>query len=159
MKRRTVTVLACLATLLLLVAYGTGSANGAERPLTFWTIAKSKTWAGTPHPEARFMATIGASELSTGLQLSGFKGSADLNWVKVEPRPEVQRTITLTALKARILDVTQKDDTLMVTVQPERQGYHLVAVDVTHMQPKTLLAVSFKNLSGTHLARTTVGVE
>lgn len=154
---------AAFAGLLLALLLGvSGRASALEtvgRPLHFWTVAKSETWAGTPSPVNRYMATVGLSELSSGLQSSGFRGAAGLNWVNGGFRPGVSRTITLTALKARIVSVTQRDQTVLVQVKPEPKGYELVAVDVSAERPGNQLTFVFIDPTAHVMAREKVLIE
>lgn len=87
-----------------------------------------------------------------------FEG-AELNWIPVETRPEVRRTVTLTALKARIMAVSRMDNTVIVDVQPEPKGYKLIGVDMTQFEPKTDVTFIFHNPSGTELDRDVVAIE
>lgn len=150
MMQLKVTVWAVMVVLALHPGNGHGPHGLAELP--YWTVAMSETWMGQPSSTNRFMATVGLSELSSGLQGSGFRGAADLQWITEPIRPGVQRTITLTALKARFYGVTRWDNTLVATVDQTEKGYELVRVDVSGFEKENVVEVRFEDRQGTPLA-------
>lgn len=105
------------------------------------------------------MATTGLSEWSTGLQLSGFRGAADLQMVEAPTPPGVRKFVRVTALKARVTGVFQQDNRILVHVRPEAKGYEVVAVDVSSYEPGTRLVFVFTDPSGAQVARDDVLIE
>lgn len=147
-----------LAAVLVYAVSRSGLTRQESRSLRYWPIAKSETWEGTPYPRARYMATSGLSEWSTGLQLSGFRGAAELELAEGTPSG-VSRFIRVTALKARVTGVVQEDETVVVRVRPESRGYEVVAVDLSGYEPGTRLTFVFQDPFGTEVARDTVVIE
>lgn len=147
-----------LAVLLLLLHRG-DLASAQPRSVPFWPIARSTTWNGTPDPRTRYMATTGLSEWSTGLQLSGFRGAAELEPVEAPPPPGVRKFARVTALKARVTGVFQQGNQILVQVSQQATGYEVVDVDLSCYALGTRLTFTFRDPAGRVVARQEVLIE
>lgn len=148
-----------LAIVLLLGGCGVRLAQAQREPLPHWTIARSKTWDGIPASRAQYMATVGLSEWTTGLQLSGFSGAGELEFTN-EPAPSVEgKLIRVTALKARILGVYRTDNSVRISIRPEPKGYEVVGVIMVGFPKGSEVTFVFQDAEGEIVHKETKYIE